>query len=809
MPATKITTFLGTSPKISPELLPSAAAQIANNCKLYSGDLIPYPQPVIVANTGLAGTINTLYGLRDPVTNDPVWLAWLNVVDIATATETDEEEQRFYYTGDGVPKVSDYALATSSAPYPAGYYDLGLPIPTTVPATVATTFTTKTTASFLRDAGNIVTITTGTAHGLKSGSTISVSAFTFLTGTYNQVASTTITVTIVAHGLPNGATVSLDFLSGTAIDGSYTVSNVAANTFDVIASAVATTSGFVNLSLAGFNATNVQCTVTGATTFTYFSPGFQIGTPGTPIAFLVAKVDLGGLTQARSYVYTWYTPWEEESIGSEPTANLFIKEGQIVTVSSLETAKPTGNNFVRGIRLYRTLSSTSGTEYFRLATLWFPTALTTVQRTANVSRVTLLYPHNLSIDDRFKISGCAVASFDITGGIVTDIPDNYTFEYAQAAGDVASTAVGTGTMYHDVSENPPTTAARYWGDSTYDFTDDFDSLLLFDILSSEDYDAPPDNLEGLATIQNNILVGFVGNKLYFSEPGLPHAWPLKYAVTIEHPIVGIAAFGGSALVTTKSYPYVISGSSPANGMSVSRIDALYPCLNRRSMVTMGYGIVYSTHDGLALYSTQGPTLITRVLYNNDTWTTALDPTTLVAEYYGENYFAAHSTGSIIFEQDAKIGGYFVDSPYTFTASWYDTVTGKLYYVAGTNGDIYEWDDLAQPSVTMTWKSKVIKTPAMLNLGAARVVADYATVTSTWDTETQVWNSALELWDAADNITFKLWVDKQLIYTTTVSDSSAFRLPSGYRTDTFEVSVEGDVRVRAIHLGETPFGLREV
>ena len=810
MPAIKITNFLGTAPKVSPELLPNTAGQIANNCKLYSGDLIPYPQPVVVANASRTGTIKTLFALRDPVTDAKKWLTWLTEVDIAVASKTDKDEQRFYYSGDGKPKVSNYELATTgAAPYPVAAYDLGLPLPTTTLTTSAATFTTQTTASFFRDAGNITTITTSAAHGLKSGSLITVSAFTFLSGTYNQVASTTITVTITAHGLSNGAVVSLDFLSGTATDGTYTVSNVAPNTFDVIASASATTSGNVNLSLAGFNATNVECTVTGTTTFTYFSPGFQIGTSGTPIVFTTGKVDLGGQTQARSYVFTWYTPWEEESIASDPSTDLFIKEGQIVTVSNLPTAKPTGNNFVRGVRLYRTLAAASGTDYYLLKTLWFPTSLSSVQRTSNVSRVKLAFPHNLGIDDRFKISGCTVASFDITGGIVTDIVDDYTFEYAQVAGDVANTSVASGTLYHDISENPPTTAARYWGDSTYDFTDDFDSRDLFDILVTDDYDAPPEDLQGLTAIQNNILIGFVGNTLYFSEPGSPHAWPTKYAVNLEHNIVGIAAISGSTLVTTDSYPYVVSGSDPANGMSTARIDANFPCLNKNSMVTMGYGIVYSTHDGLAVFSpSSGAAIITKLLYNNDTWTTSLDPKTVIAEYYGDNYFASHSTGAFIFEQDTKVGGFFVDADYSFTASFYDSIDGIVYYVSGTNGDIYQWDDLTQPSVTMEWKSKVIITKDMLNLGAARVVADYATVTATWDAETQLWNSALENWDAADNITFKLWVDKQLILTTTVTDSDVFRLPSGYRTDTFEVGVTGDVRVRAIHLGETPLGLRE-
>jgi hypothetical protein len=133
----------------------------------------------------------------------------------------------------------------------------------------------------------------------------------------------------------------------------------------------------------------------------------------------------------------------------------------------------------------------------------------------------------------------------------------------------------------------------------------------------------------------------------------------------------------------------------------------------------------------------------------------------------------------------------------------------VFYVSGTNGDIFEWDNLSQPPVTQEWKSKVIVTKDMINLGAARVVADYASVTQTWDNEVQQWNLALSNWDKPDDITFKLWVDKELVFTTAVNNSGTFRLPTGYRTDTFEVSVEGNIRVRAIHLAETPLGLREV
>jgi hypothetical protein len=804
MAAIKITTFLGTAPKISPELLPNTAAQIARNCKLYSGDIIPFVQPVVFTTTSRTGTIRTLYALRNPSNDAYVWLSWANVIDIATPSATGGgDEQRFYYTGDGVPKVSTYELATTgSAPYPNDYYELGLPLPEAQLTTSAASFSSKTTSSYARDAGNIVTIVTSTDHGLKTGTVITVSGFNKRSGTYSR-SGTTVTVTLTGHGLSTGATVTLTFTSGTATDGVYAITVTGTDTFTVVDSASGSTSGNVDLDIRNINAINVECTVVNSTTLTYFSPGPQFST----ISSSDGKVDLGGLTQARSYVYTWLTPWDEESIAAKPSDNLYIKEGQVVTVSNIPTAKPSGKNFVRGVNLYRTLTSASvGTEYFLLATLWFPNTITFASRTSNVSRVTTEFPHNFGIGDRFKISGATTASFDITGGIVTDILDDYVFEYAQTDSNVSLTAQSAGTLYYDVSENPPTTAARYWGDGSYDFTDDFNSRNLDTILASDNYEKPPEDLQGLTVIQNNILAGFVGNTLYFSEPGVFHAWPIEYTRTLESNIVGLAVISGFLVVLTEAYPYQITGSDPAT-FNIAKIDARYPCLNRRSIVNMGYGIVYATHDGLALFSPNaGPQIVTRLLHTSDTWNNALDPTTLVGTSYEDNYFASHSAGAITFERDDKVGGFFVDHDYTFTASWYDTLTNRLFYVTGTNGDIIEWDVKTQPNVTSRWKSKTIVTKDYINLGAARVVADYVDTTTVWEDTDEVWEVSTELWNAADDIVFRLYVNKQLIFTRNVTDSEVFRLPTGYKSDTFEVEVESDLRVRAIHLGNTPRSL---
>ena len=63
---------------------------------------------------------------------------------------------------------------------------------------------------------------------------------------------------------------------------------------------------------------------------------------------------------------------------------------------------------------------------------------------------------------------------------------------------------------------------------------------------------------------------------------------------------------------------------------------------------------------------------------------------------------------------------------TFEAAYTDTVTSQLYFVDPSDKFIYEWDNLNSDFDVMEWKSKVIRTPNYMNLGAAKVIADYGT-----------------------------------------------------------------------------------
>lgn len=884
MAAIKINKFLGIAPKVSPELLPATAAQIAENVKLYSGDLIPYPLPVVVDNSGRTGTTKTIHAMRNPSTGDIVWLSWSTDVDIVSTAAGTSEEQRIYYTGSGAPKITNYDLATDGvAPYPTDYYTLGLPLPTRQPIATEESAPNVDTASYARDAGNTATIVTASDHGLVTGNVVTISGFKSFAGTYTQTGTTINVTTNNDHGLQATDEVFIEFTTGAAVNEVATVTVVGSTTtFTATVANSASTSGDCISARDTFNVTNAEVSVIDSTTFTYYSPGIEVATTDDD----TGNVALAGNTQARSYVYTWRTPWDEESIGSDPSEELYIKEGQIVTVTKLPSSPPATptNNHITGIALYRSISSSFGTEYYKLRDLWFPLTATSVVRQSNVVSVRTAVEHNLSVDKRIRVRSTIAGFTILNGAIVTSVIDDFLFTYTHAGADGNANA-GTTTIYHDVAETSDV-QALYFGDggaatysqsgttvtinepdnglstgdliylnfttgspppvdgvytvatasatnftvtadasattsgtvlinrtptipTDYVFIDTYDPLGLTDILITDDFDAPPTNLQGITAIQDNILAGFVGNELYFSEPGYPHAWPAKYKITLEYEIVALAAVAGYLLVMTKGYPYQFSGSNPAT-MAFARIDTLYPCLSKRGVVSMGYGVIYPTHGGLALYSPiSGGALITKVLEDWDTWPVSVDPATLDAEFFDDKYLGVHSTGMIIFERDDQVGGILTTSTYTPTALRYDAESGSLFYADGTAGDIYEWNNINQPNAVMEWKSKVLETTNFINLGAARVVADYINVSTVWDLTNTNWESTTTLWNQAQDVVFKLWANKELIFTTTVSDSNTFRLPTGYRVDKFEVSIETDLRVRAIHIGETPIGLKEV
>jgi len=495
----------------------------------------------------------------------------------------------------------------------------------------------------------------------------------------------------------------------------------------------------------GYNLSNVPVTVIDATHFSYFS----FGSAEAVTADIAGLVDLAGLTIPRQYVYTYLTQWDEESVPSEPSPVVFVKEGQTVEVTGLPVTWTHGtgyNTTDMKLRIYRTVVGVSGTEYFR------------------VGEVTL---------------------------------------------------------------------------GTASFTDDVDVTTLDTLLPSEDYDAPHPDMQGILAIHNSMLVGFFGNTLCFSEPGKPHAWPIIYRRQVDSTIVGLGAFGTTLLILTENTPWKADGNNPS-AISLARTDYILPCLAKRSIVNIGYGVVWASSGGLAVYSTTiGTDYLTKNVHSWKTWPSAVTPALLEGHYYRGRYFGCDGTNTFVFERNDQVGGHLIESDIKFSAAHYKSNTDALYYCDGA--DVFLWNSPNTYSSVLDWKSKVFTTKKYINFGAARVIADY---TGTPEDEAgvsaqnqsigtanaarldqgdpmgelgtvegnQYYVAGSPLQDYVETLysaVFQLYVNKNLIFSKTCTDINPFRLPTGYRADTFEIRVATTARIRAIHMAETMTGLKGV
>ncbi len=146
MPFIKVEDFSGIVPRTGPTQLEANQAQLANNVKLQSRELRSWAKPLFAYELSIPNN-KTIYRIDSP-SGTKYWLEWATDVDIVPGPVADVNEFRYYYTGDGAPKKTNYALATTSGagtqPYPNAWLYMGVPAPAAAPTLVASSTTAPT-----------------------------------------------------------------------------------------------------------------------------------------------------------------------------------------------------------------------------------------------------------------------------------------------------------------------------------------------------------------------------------------------------------------------------------------------------------------------------------------------------------------------------------------------------------------------------------------------------------------------------------------------------------------------------------------
>lgn len=126
MTGIRTTVFRGMAPRFNKRRLANNLAQAATNCKIGSGGLVPYKRPSQTADPGL-DSIVTIW--RHRFGSEYNWLVFDADVSVVRSSVAQETRGRMYWTGDGEPRMSTYADAVDTPPYPDAFYVLGVEPP--------------------------------------------------------------------------------------------------------------------------------------------------------------------------------------------------------------------------------------------------------------------------------------------------------------------------------------------------------------------------------------------------------------------------------------------------------------------------------------------------------------------------------------------------------------------------------------------------------------------------------------------------------------------------------------------------------
>lgn len=315
--------------------------------------------------------------------------------------------------------------------------------------------------------------------------------------------------------------------------------------------------------------------------------------------------------------------------------------------------------------------------------------------------------------------------------------------------------------------------------ATTTYSDTKNTSQLGEELSTRYYLEPPDGMKGLVEMANGIMAGYVDNTVCFSEPYVPYAWPVRYQLSVDGPVVGIAAFGQSLLVSTRRSLYVMTGTDPGQ-MTTEKLAVAQACVSKRSMVPMMGGVVFACPDGLGFVDARGFKLLSDGLLTRKQWQ-AYKPESMHAYETEGSYLVFYDTGAaqkgLLFKLDSEPS--FCETDVYATAGFRDKGRDALYLctnAGGTSRDVKKWD--AGSNLTMTWTSGELKLPAPTNMSVARI-------------------------DATGNVTFTLIADGVTKFgPTTVSSIAAFKLPADYRATRYKLKVSGINTVRSIELADS-------
>lgn len=776
-----ILSFRGEAPRVTPRALPDNGAQIAMNAKLFTGDLEAFKQFSTAKGLANGSTpVRTIFRLNG------AWLSWDEQVDVARGVVAGDTTFRTYLTAPslyGQPRFTNYSLATTgSEPYPVTTRPLGVPNPESAPTATPGVSSIAPTIDVSDSGDSLTPWVLSTQVGIAGGA----------------APISLITVDTI-NGNPPGA-YAVDF------KGNFTsVPAAAYRDFGTGDSSVVTLASDFRCTVSGGGLMKAswrfQCNSDGsgivlAVGFPYGGGGGNKLMIGTSSAWNDPAESWVAVESASAVALnTWYRMEASFSANQDgtKTVTVLIRDNSSV----LATATATGYFSTGGFHGFGGVTDDSTNEYGTL----YDDIL--VQGSGSITmpvQTATSYVYTF-VNDLSQESGPSPASETVLHAdgvsITVDTPvavqSGFSVDYGVVTKRIYRAVTGNiGTVFRFVAEIPLATAS---------YEDTLRDTELGEVLESDVWALPPDDLEGILTLPNGIVAGFAKNQLCLSARNQPHAWPVEYRLNTDTDIVGVGNVDTTVVIGTESFVYVASGNDPA-AYSMSKSDVPYACVSKRSFAYLtGIGVVFAGPDGLMAVA--GPTQVrnlTENVFTRDQWQ-ALNPSSIFGVAHNDIYWMFYEAGSErgCYGIDMKASGFgVIRMSFHASAVYVDPIEDKLYTVLDW---VNEPDDVLLP--TPANPPHYVDGATIFEFeGNASVSMTYQYRGKLWLLPHPSWISVFQVKaDDYDNLLLRIYGDGVQVEETVVSEETEFTVTDTDLYTRLEYEVIGTSRVRVLQGAE--------
>ena len=372
--------------------------------------------------------------------------------------------------------------------------------------------------------------------------------------------------------------------------------------------------------------------------------------------------------------------------------------------------------------------------------------------------------------------------------------------------------VTTGVVNVAGDENIATQGAKreiLWANRAAVFVDHYEDTELGEPLSTQGWQIPPKDLNGILISPGGSLVGYKDRGVLGSVPYAPYAFPTTNRVAFDYPVKGLVATSAGIVVVTDGMPALIVGDDPA-AWSIQKLEYPYGCVSRRSIVDLGEMAIYASADGLVGIVGANVEILTKDTIKREDWQALYNPTNIIAAHAEGRYYAITQLGDgtrKAFMFDPRTRSFInltVGTPYP--VALYSRLTDDTLLILKSDGKAYEWNR-GTNWVDYTWQSKwfQLTRPDIFGCGqilSPALIANYTMIMTLygWDGENVV--QICKYTTGTADPTNKVYkFDKNV---------NPFRLPvPPDRYTVYTVKLEGSLPIGQVSLASTMDEIKQV